>query len=95
MLCACFLAIFFWFVAYNAVEAFFTLYAKNHLLMNEADGARLLGQIYPCYLWFLHYLPVILAAVLGGGSLFLRHCDHDLLYARNVFCTNCKPFTTV
>jgi len=40
-----FLAIFFWFVAYNAVEAFFTLYAKNHLLMNEADGTRLLGQL--------------------------------------------------
>ncbi len=39
------LAIFCWFVAYNAVEAFFTLYAKNHLLMNEADGARLLGQL--------------------------------------------------
>jgi maltose/moltooligosaccharide transporter len=39
------LAIFFWFVAYNAVEAFFTLYAKNHLLLNEADGARLLGQL--------------------------------------------------
>jgi maltose/moltooligosaccharide transporter len=40
-----FLAIFFWFVAYNAVEAFFTLYAKNHLQMDEADGARLLGQL--------------------------------------------------
>jgi MFS family permease len=40
-----FLAIFFWFVAYNAVEAFFTLYAKNYLLLNEADGARLLGQL--------------------------------------------------
>ncbi len=39
------LAIFFWFVAYNAVEAFFTLYAKNHLLLNEADGTRLLGQL--------------------------------------------------
>jgi MFS family permease len=40
-----FLAIFFWFVAYNAVEAFFTLYAKNHLMMDEADGTRLLGQL--------------------------------------------------
>jgi MFS family permease len=40
-----FLAIFFWFVAYCAVEAFFTLYAKNHLLLNEADGTRLLGQL--------------------------------------------------
>jgi maltose/moltooligosaccharide transporter len=39
------LAIFFWFVAYNAVEAFFTLYANKHLLLPEADGARLLGQL--------------------------------------------------
>ncbi len=39
------LAIFFWFVAYNAIEAFFTLYAVNHLSMTESDGARLLGQL--------------------------------------------------
>lgn len=39
------LAIFFWFVAYNAIEAFFTLYAVNHLGTSEADGARLLGQL--------------------------------------------------
>ena len=39
------LAIFFWFVAYNAVEAFFTLYAKNHLGLTESDGTRLLGQL--------------------------------------------------
>lgn len=39
------LAIFFWFIGYNAVEAFFTLYAKNHLGLEEADGARLLGQL--------------------------------------------------
>ncbi len=39
------LAIFFWFVAYNAIEAFFTLYAVNHLGMPESDGARLLGQL--------------------------------------------------
>jgi maltose/moltooligosaccharide transporter len=40
-----FIAIFCWFVAYNAVEAFFTLYAKNHLLLTESDGTRLLGQL--------------------------------------------------
>lgn len=40
-----FFAIFFWFLAYTAVEAFFTLYAKNHLGFDEADGARLLGQL--------------------------------------------------
>jgi maltose/moltooligosaccharide transporter len=39
------LAIFFWFVSYNAIEAFFTLYAVNHLGTSEADGARLLGQL--------------------------------------------------
>ncbi len=39
------LAIFFWFVAYNAIEAFFTLYAVNHLKLEEASGARLLGQL--------------------------------------------------
>lgn len=39
------LAIFFWFVAYNAIEAFFTLFAVNHLGLSESDGARLLGQL--------------------------------------------------
>jgi MFS-type transporter involved in bile tolerance (Atg22 family) len=39
------LAIFFWFIAYNAIEAFFTLYAQNHLGLPGQDGARLLGQL--------------------------------------------------
>jgi maltose/moltooligosaccharide transporter len=39
------LAIFFWFVAYNAIEAFFTLYAQNQLGLPGSDGARLLGQL--------------------------------------------------
>jgi maltose/moltooligosaccharide transporter len=39
------LAIFFWFVAYNAIEAFFTLYAQNHLGLQASDGSRLLGQL--------------------------------------------------
>lgn len=37
------LAIFFWFIGYSAVETFFTLYAKNHLGINEGDGATLLS----------------------------------------------------
>lgn len=40
-----FLAIFFWFLGFTAIEAFFTLYAKNHLGLNEADGSRLLGHL--------------------------------------------------
>jgi MFS-type transporter involved in bile tolerance (Atg22 family) len=38
-------AIFFWFLGYTAVEAFFNLYAINHLGIGEADGTRLLGQL--------------------------------------------------
>ncbi len=54
-------AIFFWFVAYNAIEAFFTLYAVKHLLLPEADGARLLGQL--SLIFVLMALP---AGYLGG-----------------------------
>jgi Na+/melibiose symporter-like transporter len=39
------LAIFFWFLGYSAVETFFTLYAKNHLGLNEGDGATLLSVL--------------------------------------------------
>jgi maltose/moltooligosaccharide transporter len=49
------LAIFFWFLAYTAIEAFFTLYARNHLGIHEADGARLLGQL--SFIFVLFALP--------------------------------------
>ncbi len=55
------LAIFFWFVSYNAVEAFFTLYANKHLGLPEADGARLLGQL--AFFFVLFSLP---AGYIGG-----------------------------
>jgi MFS family permease len=45
-------AIFFWFVAYNAIEAFFTLYAQNHLGLEGADGARLLGHLSVIFVLF-------------------------------------------
>lgn len=54
-------AIFFWFVAYNAIEAFFTLYATNHLKLSEADGTRLLGQL--SLLFVLFALP---SGYIGG-----------------------------
>ena len=40
-----FLAIFFWFVGYNAIEAFFTLYSVNQLHLDAADGASILGHL--------------------------------------------------
>jgi len=61
-----FLAIFFWFVGYNAIEAFFTLYSVNHLNLNEADGAGILGH--------LSLLFVIFALIAGlvGSKLGRR-----------------------
>lgn len=46
------LAIFFWFLGYSAIEAFFNLYAINHLGLTEADGARLLGQLSLIFVLF-------------------------------------------
>jgi MFS family permease len=45
-------AIFFWFLGYTAIEAFFTLYAKNYLGMPESDGARLLGHLSLLFVLF-------------------------------------------
>jgi maltose/moltooligosaccharide transporter len=54
-------AILFWFVGYNAIEAFFTLYAVNHLNMSTADGTRLLGHLS---LFFV--LSALIAGAVGG-----------------------------
>jgi Na+/melibiose symporter-like transporter len=56
-----FLAIFFWFLGYTAIEAFFTLYAKYHLGLNEADGSRLLGHLSLFFVLF-----ALLAGVIGA-----------------------------
>jgi len=40
-----FWAIFFWIIGYSAIETFFTLYAKKHLGINEADGATMLSVV--------------------------------------------------
>lgn len=55
------MAIFFWFVAYNAIEAFFTLYAQNHLGLEGGRGAQLLGQL--SFIFVLFALP---AGYIGG-----------------------------
>ncbi len=56
-----FLAIFFWFVGYNAIEAFFTLYAVNHLGLSEGDGASLLGHLSLFFVLF-----ALVAGFVGG-----------------------------
>lgn len=56
-----FLAIFFWFVGYNAIEAFFTLYAVNHLGLSEGDGAGLLGHLSLFFVLF-----ALVSGFIGG-----------------------------
>ncbi len=55
------LAIFCWFVGYNAIEAFFTLYSVKHLGLNEADGAGLLGHLSLFFVLF-----ALVAGVVGA-----------------------------
>jgi len=46
------LAIFFWFLGYTAIEAFFTLYAVNFLQVSAANGARLLSELSVVFVLF-------------------------------------------
>jgi maltose/moltooligosaccharide transporter len=64
------LAIFFWFIAYTGIEAFFTLYAKNYLGLTVADGSRLLGQLSLFFVLFA--LPAgYIGAALGRRKTIL------------------------
>ena len=76
------LAIFFWFIGFTAIEAFFTLYAKNHLGMPEADGSRMLGHLSLFFVLFalvsgfigarVGRRVTILAGIIMLGTLIFR-----------------------
>ncbi len=57
-------AIFFWFIGFSAVETFFTLYAKNHLGLHEADGATLLS-VFPLFFVLFAIPSGLIAARIG------------------------------
>lgn len=86
------LAIFFWFIAYNAIESFFTLYAQNRLGLPGADGARLLGQLSLVFVLFA--LPAgFIGARLGrrrtilAGILLLAACMLAMFFIPPVVLT--------
>ncbi len=54
-------AIFFWFIGYNAIEAFFTLYSVNQLGLEAADGAALLGHLSVFFVLF-----ALVSGFIGG-----------------------------
>jgi maltose/moltooligosaccharide transporter len=54
-------AIFFWFIGYNAIEAFFTLYSVNQLGLEAADGASLLGHLSLFFVLF-----ALVSGFIGG-----------------------------
>ena len=63
-------AIFFWFVAYCGIEAFFTLYANNHLGMDPALGAKLLSQL--AFFFLIFALPAgYIGAAIGRKRTIL------------------------
>lgn len=47
-----FLAIMFWFIAYNAIEAFLSLYGVNHLGLDESGAGRLITSVGASFLLF-------------------------------------------
>jgi Na+/melibiose symporter-like transporter len=61
-LLAILLAILCWFVGFNAIETFFTSYAKYHLGMKESTGALILG----------FFSVTFMAGSLGAGFLAVR-----------------------
>ncbi|NJE46977.1 MFS transporter [Thermococcus sp. GR7] len=54
-------AIFFWFIAFNSLETFFTSYAKYHLRIEESTGAFMLGVFSLSFMIF-----AIPAGFMGG-----------------------------
>ncbi len=86
------LAIFFWFVAYNAVEAFFTLYAYNHLGMSESDGPRLLGQM--SLLFVIFALPAgYIGAKIGRKNTILIGLSLMILLTGAMFLVSPEMLT--
>jgi len=61
-----FLAILAWFIGYNAIEAFFTLYAVNHLGLSAGDGSGILGHLS------LFFVLFALASGFIGGKIGRR-----------------------
>ena len=47
-----FLAIFFWFIAYNAIEAFLSLYGINHLGLDQSGAGKLITSVGFSFLLF-------------------------------------------
>ncbi len=79
------LAIFFWFIAYNGIEAFFTLYGKNYIGISESDAARLLGQLSIFFVLFALPSGYIGAAIgrkktIIAGILLMSACIASLFF---------------
>ena len=82
------LAILFWFIAYNGIEAFFTLYAVNYLKFSASDGARLLGQL--SVLFVLFALP----AGYIGKAIGRRDHNHDRHRINGHWDRECLPHSS-
>lgn len=65
-----FLAIFFWFIAYNAIETFLSLYGKNFLKLDDAGAGSLITSVGLTFLLFA--IPAgLIGAALGRRKTIL------------------------
>jgi maltose/moltooligosaccharide transporter len=85
---------FFWFISYTGIEAFFTLYAKNHLGLTVADGSRLLGQL--SLLFVIFALPAgYIGASFGRRKTILVGIGVMILCIVSIFLLPVSTLTTV
>jgi Na+/melibiose symporter-like transporter len=88
------LAIFFWFIGYTAIEAFFTLYAVNQLGLDPADGARLLGQLSLFFVLFA-LVSGFIGATIGRKTTISIGLVMMIVVLVSIFLLPASTLTTV
>lgn len=79
-----FFAIFFWFIAYNAIETFLSLYGKNFLGLDDGGAGRLITSVGATFLLFA--IPAgLIGAKLGRRKTILTGISIMILTMASMF----------
>jgi MFS family permease len=88
------LAIFFWFLGYTAIEAFFTLYSVNQLGLEASDGSRLLGQLSLFFVLFA-LVSGFIGATIGRKTTISIGLVMMIVVLVSIFLLPASTLTTV
>ena len=88
------LAIFFWFLGYTAIEAFFTLYSVNQLGLEASDGSRLLGQLSLFFVLFA-LVSGFIGATIGRKTTISIGLVMMIVVLLGIFLLPASTLTTV